>query len=74
MRRQNAVRLRPSSFKKLPGQATINYAASLMSILLVGAERLLTLSVQRVHRFAFPGHVDSGLVEAWHRWSTAGSL
>jgi hypothetical protein len=59
--------LRSTSFANT---GPIDYAYSLMSSLLVGAERFFALSVQRVHPIAFRSYVDRTLVAAWHLWST----
>jgi hypothetical protein len=50
VREQYAPRLPSSSVNRLPKHATIDHAYSLVSVLLVGAERFFAFSVQRVHR------------------------
>jgi hypothetical protein len=69
MCRQYAARPPSSSINSLPKHATINFAYSLMSVLLVDAERFFAMPVQRVRRVAFWSNVDRTLVAAWHLWS-----
>jgi hypothetical protein len=72
MCRQYAARPPSTSINSLPKYATINFAYSLMSELLVDAERFFAMSVQRVRRVAFRSDVDRTLVAVWHLWSLLG--
>ena len=64
---------RASLFNRPAKHATIDCAYSLMSVLLVSADRLFALSIKCVHRIEFRSRVDRTLVAVWHLWSTAGS-